>query len=84
MRRHLAPRAPQLSKRPCFVLGKQKELCHVVLEHDSISRQHAAIVHGMPPKAQADGGHDVWLIDLDSAHGTFIGRSADKLQKVLR
>ena len=69
-----------LAKRPYFVLGKQKELVHVQLEHGSISRQHCAIVHGTPPKA--DGGGDAWLIDLESAHGTYMGASADALRKI--
>ena len=70
----------ELAKRPFFVLGKQKELVHVQLEHGSISRQHCAIVHGTPPKA--DGGGDAWLIDLESAHGTYMGASADALRKI--
>ena len=70
----------ELAKRPFFVLGKQKELVHVQLEHDSISRQHCAIVRGTPPKA--DGGGDAWLLDLDSAHGTYMGASADALRKI--
>uniref|UniRef100_A0A7S3K424 FHA domain-containing protein n=1 Tax=Aureoumbra lagunensis TaxID=44058 RepID=A0A7S3K424_9STRA len=58
-----------LSKRDCFILGKQRELVHIPLEHDSISRQHIAIIHGQPDESLPLGWY---LIDLNSVHGTFI------------
>ena len=67
-----------LAKRDCFILGRQPELCHVTLEHASVSRQHVAILHGQPP-GQAQGW---FLIDLGSAHGT--GASSAKGQPYAR
>jgi hypothetical protein len=67
-----------LAKRDCFILGRQPELCHVTLEHASVSRQHVAILHGQPP-GQAQGW---FLIDLGSAHGT--GASPAKGQPYAR
>ena len=67
-----------LAKRDCFILGEQPELCHVTLEHASVSRQHVAILHGQPP-GQAQGW---FLIDLGSAHGT--GASPAKGQPYAR
>jgi len=67
-----------LAKRDCFILGRQPELCHVTLEHASVSRQHVAILHGKPP-----GCDQGWfLIDLGSAHGT--GASPAKGQPYAR
>jgi hypothetical protein len=57
----------KLGKRPFFVLGKQKELCHVVLEHGSISRQHAAIVHGQVVVAAAAHARRSWSLLLAAA-----------------
>ena len=55
-----------LYKKDCFVLGRQPELCHITLEHASVSRQHVVVIHGAPP-----GGDKGWyLVDLGSAHGT--------------
>ncbi|KAL4155115.1 hypothetical protein PRNP1_007229 [Phytophthora ramorum] len=50
--------------RSCSVLGRSEELSDVWLQHPSISRQHAAIVH--------DKRERICLVDLDSAQGTFV------------
>jgi FHA domain len=53
--------------REVTVLGRNSGMAHVVLEHQSVSRRHAAITHG------ESGG--VFVIDLGSVHGTFISRT---------
>jgi len=54
-----------LAKQSVFLIGRQKGLCDILLEHPTISRKHAALVH------HRDGS--VHLIDLGSAHGTWVG-----------
>lgn len=56
----------QISVGPksCYVLGRSEELSDIWLQHPSISRQHAAIVH--------DKNEQICLVDLDSAQGTFV------------
>ncbi|KAL8469261.1 hypothetical protein ACS0TY_032184 [Phlomoides rotata] len=46
------------------IFGRQFHTCDFVLDHQSVSRQHAAVV---PHK---DGS--IYVIDLGSAHGTFV------------
>jgi pSer/pThr/pTyr-binding forkhead associated (FHA) protein len=53
--------------REVTVLGRNSGMAHIVLEHQSVSRRHAAIAHG------ESGG--VFVIDLGSVHGTFIRRT---------
>ena len=53
-----------LRQRAFFIAGRLPE-SDIVLEHASASRQHAAIVH------HRSGA--LYLIDLGSAHGTFLG-----------
>ncbi|KAL5981921.1 hypothetical protein ACLOJK_015988 [Asimina triloba] len=46
------------------IFGRQFPVCDFVLDHQSVSRQHAAVV---PHK-----NGSVYVIDLGSAHGTFV------------
>ncbi|OWM85660.1 protein phosphatase 1 regulatory inhibitor subunit PPP1R8 homolog [Punica granatum] len=46
------------------IFGRQFHTCDFVLDHQSVSRQHAAVV---PHK-----NGSVYVIDLGSAHGTFV------------
>lgn len=50
--------------RDVTVLGRNSNMSHVRLEHPSISRRHAALVH--------NGDGDVFAADLDSTHGTYV------------
>lgn len=56
----------ELSSRDHFVVGKQDGLCHIVLEHPSISRQHAVIQHR--------AGSGVYLYDLGSTNGSTVNK----------
>jgi len=53
-----------LGKKRYYVFGRNPEVCDVVLDHESISRKHAAIVHHTSGK--------LYLIDLQAGHGTFV------------
>lgn len=46
------------------IFGRQFPMCDFVLDHQSVSRQHAAVV---PHK-----NGSIFVIDLGSAHGTFV------------
>lgn len=46
------------------IFGRQFHTCDFVLDHQSVSRQHAAVV---PHKSGS-----IYVIDLGSAHGTFV------------
>lgn len=50
--------------RDVTVLGRNSKMSHEVLEHHSISRRHAALVH--------NGDGDVFAADLGSTHGTYV------------
>ncbi|GAV84875.1 FHA domain-containing protein [Cephalotus follicularis] len=46
------------------IFGRQIHTCDFVLDHQSVSRQHAAVI---PHKSGS-----IYVIDLGSAHGTFV------------
>lgn len=71
------------SKGPYFVFGRAED-CTTVLEHPSISRYHAALVHcaakeagGVFEKVKDDAKEirGLVLVDLHSSHGTFLNKS---------
>ncbi|KAH9086090.1 hypothetical protein LEN26_020485 [Aphanomyces euteiches] len=65
-----------VDSKPYFLFGRNALVCDIVLEHCSISRMHAALVH------HNDGA--VYLIDLGSCHGTFLdGEKLEPLQPTL-
>ena len=56
-----------VAAKSVYVFGRHSD-CDFQLEHPSLSRKHAALVH--------DGAEDkIYLVDLGSAQGTFIGNS---------
>ncbi|ETW00752.1 hypothetical protein, variant 1 [Aphanomyces invadans] len=57
----------ELGKKLMSIFGREQDGSDFVLANPSISRKHAAIVHC------AKGG--VYLVDLMSRHGTFVGKS---------
>ncbi|XP_048485595.1 smad nuclear-interacting protein 1 isoform X1 [Plutella xylostella] len=65
-----------IHRQSCFVLGRDKKVVDIMLEHPSISKQHSALQFRATPFTRPDGttGRRVrpYIIDLDSANGTFV------------
>ncbi len=53
-----------------IVVGRKKEVCHVVIDDDSVSKKHCEFSY-------SDGQY--YVRDLDSANGTFV--NGDKVDK---
>ena len=54
----------ELNGRKFFILGRQPVMSHILVEDDTVSRQHAALVHC---------GAALYLFDLKSAKGVSVG-----------
>ncbi|XP_041979742.1 smad nuclear interacting protein 1-like isoform X2 [Aricia agestis] len=65
-----------IHRQSCFVIGRDKKVVDIALDHPSISKQHAALQYRATPFDRPDGtqGRRVrpYIIDLDSANGTFV------------
>lgn len=57
-----------LTTKPYYIFGRNKETCDVIFENPSVSRVHMVLQH-------KDTG-DLFLYDLESTHGTFLNRAA--------
>eukprot|EP00742_Colponemidia_sp_Colp-10_P010745 GILJ01011834.1.p1 GENE.GILJ01011834.1~~GILJ01011834.1.p1 ORF type:complete len:628 (+),score=138.21 GILJ01011834.1:143-1885(+) len=55
-----------LDKKPYYILGRQDDICDIVLAHPSSSRQHAVLQHG--PNSE------LFLYDLGSTHKSFLNK----------
>eukprot|EP00731_Ephydatia_muelleri_P031847 Em0023g354a len=63
-----------IDEKSCYIFGRNKDSCDFFLQHDSCSRQHAALVYHKQLSR-------VFLMDLGSTHGTFIGTMRLEPQK---
>ncbi|CAH2982540.1 unnamed protein product [Chilo suppressalis] len=65
-----------IHRQSAFLIGRDKKVVDIALEHPSISKQHAALQFRATPFTRPDGsqGRRVrpYVIDLDSANGTFV------------
>ncbi|XP_075975096.1 uncharacterized protein LOC142975866 isoform X3 [Anticarsia gemmatalis] len=65
-----------IHRQSAFLIGRDKKVVDIMLEHPSISKQHAALQYRATPFTRPDGsqGRRVrpYIIDLESANGTFV------------
>lgn len=56
-----------IQKKNCYVIGRNAPQCDIVVDHPSLSRRHAVILH------HKDSGR-VYVMDLKSTQGTWVNR----------
>ncbi|XP_050679145.1 smad nuclear-interacting protein 1 isoform X2 [Leptidea sinapis] len=65
-----------IHRQSCFLIGRDKKVVDIPLDHPSISKQHSVLQYRATPFTRPDGttGRRVrpYIIDLDSANGTFV------------
>lgn len=58
------------------MIGRDRKVCDIAVDHPSCSKQHAALQYRLVPFERDDGssGKRVrpYIIDLESANGTFV------------
>ena len=65
-----------IHRQSAFLIGRDRKVCDLNVDHPSCSKQHAAIQYRLVPYEREDGstGKRVrpYIIDLESANGTFV------------
>ena len=65
-----------IHRQSCYLIGRDRKICDMAIDHPSCSKQHAALQYRLVPFEREDGsaGKRVrpYIIDLESANGTFV------------
>lgn len=65
-----------IHRQSCYLIGREKKICDIAVEHPSCSKQHAVLQFRLVPYERSDGtaGQRVrpYILDLESSNGTFL------------
>lgn len=65
-----------IHRQSAYLLGRERKIVEIPLDHPSCSKQHAALQYRLVPYDRDDGskGHRIclYVIDLESANGTYV------------
>lgn len=74
-----------IHRQSCFLIGREKKICEIAVDHPSCSKQHAALQYRLVNYEREDGsaGKRVrpYIIDLESANGTFVNNNKIETRK---
>jgi len=70
-----------------YLIGRDRKICDIAVDHPSCSKQHAALQFRLVPYEREDGstGKRVrpYIIDLESANGTFVNNKQIDAKKYI-
>lgn len=68
-----------IHRQSCFLIGRDKKVCEIAVDHPSCSKQHAALQYRLVNYERNDGGDGKrvrpYIIDLESANGTYLNNN---------
>ncbi|XP_053691386.1 serine/arginine repetitive matrix protein 1 [Sabethes cyaneus] len=74
-----------IHRQSCYLIGRDRKVCDLPIDHPSCSKQHAALQYRLVPYDRDDGttGKRVrpYIIDLESANGTFVNNKKIETKK---
>jgi len=77
-----------IHRQSAYLLGRDRKVADIPLDHPSCSKQHAALQYRLVDYVKADGsaGRRVtpYVIDLNSANGTFVNNQKIEGQKYVQ
>lgn len=76
-----------IHRQSCYLIGRDRKVCDLPIDHPSCSKQHAALQYRLVPYDREDGttGKRVrpYIIDLESANGTFVNNKKVDTKKYI-
>lgn len=77
-----------IHRQSCYLVGRDRKICDIPVDHPSCSKQHAALQYRLMPYERNDGteGKRVipYIIDLESANGTFLNNKQIDAKKYVQ
>lgn len=74
-----------IHRQSCYLIGRDRKVCDLPVDHPSCSKQHAALQYRLVNYDREDGskGKRVrpYIIDLESANGTFVNNMPIEAKK---
>lgn len=76
-----------IHRQSCYLIGRDRKVCDLPVDHPSCSKQHAVLQYRLVPFTRDDGsmGKRVrpYIIDLESANGTFLNNKKIEPKKYI-
>lgn len=68
-----------IHRQSAYLLGRDRKVVDIPIDHPSCSKQHAALQYRLVPYERRDGSMGkqirLYIIDLESANGTFLNNN---------
>ncbi|XP_053677968.1 probable serine/threonine-protein kinase DDB_G0280133 [Anopheles nili] len=65
-----------IHRQSCYLVGRDRKVCDLPVDHPSCSKQHAVLQYRLVPYERLDGSTSQrvrpYIIDLESSNGTFV------------
>lgn len=74
-----------IHRQSCYLIGREKKICDIPVDHPSCSKQHAVLQFRLVPYERSDGttGQRVrpYILDLESSNGTYLNNKPIESKK---
>lgn len=74
-----------IHRQSCFLIGRDRKICDIPIDHPSCSKQHAVLQYRLVPYEKEDGSTSKrvrpYILDMNSANGTFVNNNKIESKK---
>lgn len=76
-----------IHRQSCYLIGRDRKVCDIPVDHPSCSKQHAVLQYRLVPYERVDGTKSQcvrpYIIDLESSNGTFVNNKQIESKRYL-